>query len=56
MAGHCLGRDLNLALMVESPVSFSCYAKTTSRKVKQRSSMACFPHIQPRKPIGRQMV
>lgn len=46
MAGHCLERDLNLGLMVENPVSFSCYAKTTSRKFKQWSSMAVLapPH------------
>lgn len=46
MADHCLERDLNLGLMVESPVSFSCYAKITSKKVKQRSSMAVLaaPH------------
>lgn len=46
MAGHCLERNLNLSIMVENPVSFLCYAKTTSKKVKQRSSMAVLapPH------------
>lgn len=39
MAGHCLEKDLNLGLMVENLVPVSCYAKTTSRKVKQRLSM-----------------